>query len=199
MAILSGRTGVISYDPTGIGGAGLVPLISVNTWTLSQETEYEDVSCYGDTNRVYLPGLADLSGELSGFWNADDVTLWQAASAPTPGWLKLQPNDVEPDAWQGLAYLDASIDCSLAAPKVSGNFKAAGSWTTPGSAVATGATAGTPGTFTPPGAAPPANLAGMTGIVATPTTAWTTGQHVVLGDASHAYWNATAWTAGDAA
>jgi hypothetical protein len=39
----------------------------------------------------------------------------------------------------------------------------------------------------------------MTGITATPTTAWTTGQHMVLGDTSHAYWNATTWTAGDAA
>jgi hypothetical protein len=64
---------------------------------------------------------------------------------------------------------------------------------------ATGATAGTPGTFTPAGAAVPANLAAMTGIVATPATAWTTGQSVVLGDASHASWNATTWIAGPAA
>jgi hypothetical protein len=64
--------------------------------------------------------------------------------------------------------------------------------------VATGATAGTPGTFTPPGAVPPANLAAMTGIVATPATAWTVGQRVVLGDASTAHWTSTAWAAGAA-
>lgn len=63
---------------------------------------------------------------------------------------------------------------------------------------ATGATAGTPGTFTPNGATPPANLAAMSGKTASPTTAWTTGQHVVLGDNSHAYWNGTAWTTGNA-
>jgi hypothetical protein len=63
---------------------------------------------------------------------------------------------------------------------------------------ATGATAGTPGTFTPAGAVAPANLAAMAGITASPATAWTTGQHVILGDASHCYWNATAWVAGNA-
>jgi hypothetical protein len=63
---------------------------------------------------------------------------------------------------------------------------------------ATGATAGTPGTWTPGGSTPPANLGATTGITATPATAWTTGQYVVLGDVSHCYWNGTAWTAGEA-
>jgi hypothetical protein len=63
---------------------------------------------------------------------------------------------------------------------------------------ATGATAGAPGSFTPAGAAAPANLAAMAGITAIPATAWTTGQHVILGDLSHCHWNATTWTAGDA-
>lgn len=64
--------------------------------------------------------------------------------------------------------------------------------------VATGATAGKPGTFTPAGSAPRANLAAMSGITASPATAWTTGQYVVLGDNSHAHWTSTAWAAGDA-
>jgi hypothetical protein len=68
----------------------------------------------------------------------------------------------------------------------------------PGGIAATGATAGTPGTFTPTGAITPANLAAMTGLTASPATAWTSGQHVILNDASHAYWNATTWIAGNA-
>jgi hypothetical protein len=70
--------------------------------------------------------------------------------------------------------------------------------TEPAPIPATGATAGAPGSFTPSGAEAPANLAAMTGITATPATAWTTGQHVVLGDASQAHWNATAWVVGAA-
>lgn len=63
---------------------------------------------------------------------------------------------------------------------------------------ATGATAGTPGTYSPSGATPPANLAAMSGKTATPSTAWTTGQYIVLGDASHAHWSGSAWASGDA-
>jgi hypothetical protein len=62
--------------------------------------------------------------------------------------------------------------------------------------VATGATAGSPGTFTPAGSAPPANLAAMSTVTASPTTAWTTGQSVVLGDSSNAHWDGAAWATG---
>jgi hypothetical protein len=60
---------------------------------------------------------------------------------------------------------------------------------------ATTATAGTPGSWN--GTAP-ANLAGTAGITASPATAWTTGQYVVLGDASHTYWDGSAWVVGEA-
>lgn len=67
---------------------------------------------------------------------------------------------------------------------------------------ATTATAGTPGIWGPVDSYPPATFADLTDgedvPVASPTTAWTTGQHVVLGDGSHAFWNGTAWTAGNA-
>jgi hypothetical protein len=63
---------------------------------------------------------------------------------------------------------------------------------------ATGATAGLPGTWTPVNAGPPLTLDDLTGVTASPATAWTAGQHVVLGNGQHANWNATAWAAGDA-
>jgi hypothetical protein len=66
---------------------------------------------------------------------------------------------------------------------------------------ATGATAGSPGSFTPSGASLPADLAALNAasVTATPSSAWTTGQHVVLGDDSHAHWDGSApWVVGDA-
>jgi len=65
-----------------------------------------------------------------------------------------------------------------------------------GSVAATGATAGSPGFFTPSGANAPANLAALTGVVATPATAWLTGQYVVTADRIGANWSGTAWQAG---
>jgi hypothetical protein len=70
-----------------------------------------------------------------------------------------------------------------------------------GGTQATGATAGTPGTFTPGGSTPPANVAGMTGLTASPSSAWTTGQYVqtgTAGGAGQAHWTGSAWSAGQA-
>lgn len=66
---------------------------------------------------------------------------------------------------------------------------------------ATGATAGAPGTFTPAGSDRPANVAGMTGVVASPATPWTAGQYVQTGTAGapgEATWTGTTWVGGRA-
>lgn len=69
----------------------------------------------------------------------------------------------------------------------------------------TGVTAGAPGSFSPSYSGLPASLASLKAnpVVGDsgsnkPGAAWTTGQYVVLGDKSKAYWNATAWIAGTA-
>lgn len=56
------------------------------------------------------------------------------------------------------------------------------------------ATAGTPGTFSNTPIAQSYN--DLLGTTASPSTAWTAGQHVVLGDSSKAWWNATDWVVG---
>jgi IPT/TIG domain len=63
---------------------------------------------------------------------------------------------------------------------------------------ATGAIAGSPGSFTPAGADRPANLAAMTGVVATPLAPWAAGQYVRLDDATECYWSGVGWVAGRA-
>jgi len=68
---------------------------------------------------------------------------------------------------------------------------------------ATGATAGTPGTWTPGGSNPPGDVASLqsSGIVASPTTAWTTGQYVqtiTIGPSGQAHWDGSAWVTGTA-
>src|SRR5262245_23341214 len=195
MSIKTGKFGRVSWDPAG--GSALVEITSLNTWTLDADTDMEDITCFSDTNKVFLPGQMNCQGELGGFFNATELALWKAAASAVPGTLKLQHNAQESGvAWQGLAYLSASIDCSLAAPKVTGKWSAAGNWTFPGTVVATGATAGLPGSFTPAGATPPYALANLTGITASPATNWTVGQHVELGNGTDANWNGTAWVAG---
>jgi len=68
---------------------------------------------------------------------------------------------------------------------------------------ASGATAGTPGTWTPAGTEAPTDAAEATadGVVASPATAWTTGQYVqgsTAGAAGEMHWSGTAWASGRA-
>lgn len=132
MAILTGRYGTAKLDKVPASPTSPTLIASVNGWKLSLKTDYEDVSCFGDPNKVYVPGLRDISGSLGGFWNSTDPTLIEASSASTPGYLELAPNSTEPSfIFGGLAYIDSDIDCSMSAPKVSSTFKAAGPWVTP--------------------------------------------------------------------
>jgi hypothetical protein len=86
------------------------------------------------------------------------------------------------------AASEVPIDWNLTGPPAVDN----------GSVTATGATAGAPGFFTPSGASVPANLAALTGITATPATAWTVGQYVITADLLANHWSGSAWVAGKA-
>jgi len=44
----------------------------------------------------------------------------------------------------------------------------------------------------------PEDFADMGSLTASPSTAWTSGQHIVLGDGSVAHWDGTAWVTGSA-
>ena len=124
MAIISGRNGQVLWDPAGTTP---VEIISLNAWTADFKTEYEDVTCFGDVNRVYIPGMKDAGGTLGGFFNSAELAVFEAAEQDTPGLLKLLPSSTEPLVfWNGPAYMDASIDASLSAPKLTGSWKAAG-------------------------------------------------------------------------
>jgi len=132
MAILTGRLGRVKWDSGPASPVNPTAIVSINAFKLSLKTDYEDVSCFDDTNKVYIPGLRDISGTISGFWNSAELTLISASNQSTPGYLELYPNSSESTFFfGGLAYMDADLDCSLAAPKISGTFKAAGAWVTP--------------------------------------------------------------------
>ena len=83
--------------------------------------------------------MQDISGTISGHLDGTDLTLVAASHAATPGMLELAYNTQDligsPAAaltFSGLSYLDTDIDTNVkAAPKVSGNFRAAASWTLP--------------------------------------------------------------------
>ena len=138
MAIKTGRYGRVRYNAAGaVSPPALVTLVALDSWKLSLKTDFEDVTSFGDTNKVYVPGMIDISGTLGGHLDLTDLTIVHAATATTPGMLELAVNTTEllgspavTPVWQGLAYLDADIDCGAKnAPKLTASFRAAAAWT----------------------------------------------------------------------
>jgi hypothetical protein len=116
-------------DPTG--GATAVAVASLSKWSLSMATDKVDVTCFGDANKIYVVGLADVKGSLDGFWDKTDRTLFDVALGGKPATLKLIPCTDDPTyLFTGQAYVDSSIDVSATgAVTIKGDFVAAGDWT----------------------------------------------------------------------
>lgn len=140
--IRSGRNGQVKWDATG-AVATAVAIASVKGWKLSLKTDKINVTCFGNQNKVYVPGLRDISGTITGFWDSADMSIIAATELTTPGYLVLIPdvNDVDsgtpsaPYAFEGKAYLDAEIDTNVeGAPALSSEILAADSWTIPSAA-----------------------------------------------------------------
>jgi len=134
--IRAGRNGEVKWDPTGAGGVTAVALLSIKAWQLSMKVDKINVTCFQDQNKVYVPGMADISGSLTGFWNSEDMALVTAARATVPGFLELIPDTTDgtptPFAFTGKAYLDAEINTDVeGAPELTGQILAAGPWTVP--------------------------------------------------------------------
>ena len=130
MAIKSGRYGEVKL---GADQATASIVASLNTWKLSLATDKIDVTCFQDTNKVYVPGMRDISGSVGGFWNSAELKIIAATDDDVPSFMSLAPNKNEATfVFSGLAYVDADIDTDVnGAPKLTGNFMAAGPWTIP--------------------------------------------------------------------
>lgn len=136
MARIHGRKGQISIaaseTPQGSPADNeLTPLSSMASWNISFARDSVDVTSFGDTNKVALKGLPDVSGGFEGFFDTADVATIDAAADDTDGvWIRITPNTDYPEYWfQGPAWLDYSSTGAVGdAVKVSCTFTANGAW-----------------------------------------------------------------------
>jgi len=118
-----GRNGAVYVAVTN--GTAAVPCAFQASWTLNKTVDKQDVTAFGDGNKVYVAGLPDAAGDFSGFW--DDFTA-QTYVAATDGLSRnfyLYP-DIQntPNAYFfGQILPDWSIDGAVGGPV---NFKS--SW-----------------------------------------------------------------------
>jgi hypothetical protein len=154
---------------------------------------------YGDGFAAYTWAHA---GEVSDF----EFTPSSAVGTTVKGQLKVVPLEFGADDYGD--YLDSDIEFGLVDfnPAVALTFgEETGSPAVDGTVPVQDVTAGTPGAYTPATATPPTDLAALKahpiiGDEGTnhPTTAWTVGQNIVLGDGSTAFWDSISWQAGSA-
>jgi hypothetical protein len=178
-----------------VKGAGF----ALEVWSNVPGVVCDDPNAGGSYGYTLLPFIS--GGVLGDFTienGAVTFVLQNAATKDGTGW-GVGPYDVVPDATGTASPLLLAMDpkdhlhvqyTTIAPPEPSCDCTASGP-------PATTATAGNPGTWGPADSYPPANLTALQGssITADPTTAWTAGQHVVLGDGSKARWTGTAWAA----
>ncbi len=124
-----GKKGVILLSTTGTSQPAAT--VSLSAWTLNKSTDKVDVTAFGDTNKVYVQGLPDISGTLSGWFDSSNDALFDAAESSTGAFIYLYPSsDIVTGYHYGPIFLDASIECpSSGAVSVSGSFVANGAWT----------------------------------------------------------------------
>lgn len=130
MARQHGSLGQVLIDPTG--GTAYVAVASLNKWTLDMARDRVDVTAFGDTNKQYVQGLADIKGTFGGFWDPTTTpdAVFDVAMGTTAVGMKLVPSTLTATAFfSGLAFLDAAIDVSAdGAVSISGSYVAAGPW-----------------------------------------------------------------------
>jgi hypothetical protein len=105
-----------------VGQAGSVSqVISMSKWSLNKSR---------DLNKVYVQGLPDIKGTLSGFWDSSSDVLFNAADSPDGVKLYLYPSSLYPTSYEyGPAWLDQTIDVDVkGAVSMTGAFVAAGAW-----------------------------------------------------------------------
>lgn len=134
---LHGKDGAIYI--ADLGGP-LQKVLNRTEWTLNLNRDYVDATTFGNTNKVYLVGLKDISGTYAGILDVSGDALVTAADSGAE-YVYLYADD-DDDLTPGtpganailLAFgpglLDASITASVSdAIKVTGNFRASGNWT----------------------------------------------------------------------
>lgn len=211
----------------GSAGSEVDFSVTVNSMRLTTSADTSDPTT--KLNGTQFPGTTTFSGELAGNVDVDaDVEegLFQLCSefAGTVQSFRYTPNDAATVEARGLLTV---MPLDLGADTYGDDLTSDMTWSTlgdidyyregvlawtqkmsPRAAVlpatqpaATGATAGIPGTWTPALSKPPASVATIGAVTASPQTLWNVGQYVQTGTAGtpgEAHWDGSAWTAGKA-
>ena len=118
MAREHGRNGVVYMGITQSGGvsAAASPVAFLSDWTLNKVTDKVEVTAFNDSNKTYVAGLPDASGDFSGWYDSGTPQTYTAAGDGIPRNFYLYPNSlVATDYFYGTIIPDFSAAGGVAA------------------------------------------------------------------------------------
>lgn len=125
MARVHGRRGRL-YAGIASDTVAAEPIAFLNTWAIEFTVDKVDVTCLGDTNKVYVSGLPDASGSFGGFYDTATAQLYTAAQDGLARRFYLYPDISDGDYFYGTALFDFSVSGgSSDSVNVSGSWAAA--------------------------------------------------------------------------
>jgi hypothetical protein len=110
------------------------PVAQLTDWSLNMTTDTQETTAFGATNKTYVQGLPDVSGDFKGFWNDADLIMAAAAKSSDGCKIYLYPStDASTGAAGKYAYGPSWLNVSYATSvngvvSSSGSFKANGNW-----------------------------------------------------------------------
>jgi hypothetical protein len=127
MARIHGRAGRVYMNITSGGTAE--PIAFLSGWSINFATDKVDVTAFGDTNKVYVAGLADASGDFSGFYDDATAQVYTAAVDGVARKFYLYPSTLtNTQYWYGTVLPDFKVNGDVAnAVQISSSWSAASS------------------------------------------------------------------------
>jgi hypothetical protein len=132
---LHGSLGEVRMNPLGLDDANVVAVASLNKWDLDLAKDQVKVTCFGDTNQVYVEGLPDIKGSYGGVYDpADGLVIFDVIFGTVKPYLKLLPSSLTPLVYfGGKANIAGKISVDAnGAIAIGGSITAAGPWVIPG-------------------------------------------------------------------
>jgi predicted secreted protein len=126
VARIHGRNGII-YVNLASGGTA-EPVAYLNSWSIKMATDTAEVTAFGDTNKTYIAGLPDCSGDFGGYYDDASVQTYTAASDGIARKMYLYPSTLKTTQYfYGSTIVDFSADAKVdGAVTISASWKAAG-------------------------------------------------------------------------
>ena len=126
MARIHGRRGVV-YVGIANDTADASPVAFLNAWSINFQVDKAEVTAFGDTNKVYVSGLPDASGDFAGFYDDATAQTYTAAIDGLPRKFYLYPSaSKQTQYFYGQILPDFSVNAGTDGPAaVSSSWNAA--------------------------------------------------------------------------